>query len=174
MEQKTNIQECTPRNYFDAPAFSHRAVMKWLTDRGAKGIISTRGVAYIVGCSLRTVKDAERRGDLPPIDKCTYQLESVARWLMKNPRFISQDRPNWTVDEKAMEDIRNIVVSRHQNLIQKFNNDVDELVQEIACRLLKKKKNEKCSFSTAVYDVIGHIKRENLHRVQTVSIATIK
>jgi len=171
--EKTNIQECTPRNVSEAPGFSYRSVMQWLAERGAKGIINTRCVAYIVGCSLRTVKNAERNGEIKAIDKCTYELDSVARWLMKHPRFLAQDRPSWNIDEKAMADIRNIVVSKHQTLIQMFNNDVDELVQEIACRLLKKKKG-KCSFSTAVYSVIGYIKRENLHRIKTVPISTIR
>lgn len=174
MDQVTNIKECTPRNYFDAPAFSHRAVMKWLTDRGAKGIINTRGVAYIVGCSMRTVKDAERRGDLgKPIDKCTYELEHVARWLMNNPRFIAQDRPNWTVDEKMLSDIRNILLAKHQTLIARFNNDVEELVQEIAYRLMRTKKTN-VSASSAIYSIIGQIIRDENKRVQTVSIATIK
>jgi len=172
-ENMTVRSECKPRDMFDAPNFSHRSIIQWLTEKGAKGIINARGVAYIIGCSLRVVKDAERAGFLKPIDKATYQLESVAQWLMKNPRFIAQSQPSWEVDEKMLSDIRNILLARHQTLIAKYNGDVEELVQEIAFRLSRKRRVN-ISASTAIFSVIADLIRKNNRRPELVPISQIK
>jgi len=172
-ENMTVKSECKPRDPFDAPSYSLRSVMEWLIGHGACGIINTRGVAYIVGCSMRVVKDAERRGEIKAIDKCTYKLESVAQWLMKHPRFISQSEPGWEIDEARLSDIRNLLVSKHQALIAMFHDDAEELVQEVAYRLMNYKKT-RCSFSTAVYSVVAKIARDEKRRIQTVSLTTVK
>ena len=124
------------RDLSNAPsAFTRKAVKQWLIDHGAKGVISTSAVALIVGVSKRVVKDAERAGKLPAIDKCTYILDAVVDWLVKNPRYMAQGTRYFHVTEGTMALVKQIILNRYKGLLKLWNNDLDDLTMETCYRL---------------------------------------
>lgn len=161
------------RNFADAPSAStQKSIREWLLERGAKGIISTTAVAEIVGVSERTVKNAENSGELSVVDKRTYTLDSVVEWLMKNQRYVAQDTGRFELTPEVYDHVRKMLHKFAQPLIRLYNNDVEELVSEICCRLTKRRLTNDVSLSTVIYREIvnfSNSKTSNRRR-QTVMV----
>ena len=176
----TAVKDCTARDTFDAPdSFTQKGVKEWLISRGAKGIINHRGVATIIGCSPRVVKDAERAGELTPIDRCTYLLDDVTKWLLAHPRYIAQGLPKWEVDENALGMIRAMLLSTHKLLVRWWDNgDLEDLTHEVVARLLKKRRRDNVSMTTVVNGLCIDIFRELRTRMEkngkTISLTNLE
>lgn len=124
------------RDLSNAPnAFTHKAVKQWLIEHGAKGVMSATAISLIIGVSKRTIKDAERAGKLPAIDKCTYEVDTVVDWLIDNPRYIAQGTRYYQVTEETFAVVKNIIQQRYKTLLKYFHNDIDDLTTEVCYRL---------------------------------------
>lgn len=178
MREITRLADCQARNFFDAPeAFTKKNVKAWLISKGAKGIITANGVAYIIGIHARTVKDAERAGKITPIDKCTYTLDDVAQWLYENPRHIAQSLPKFEADEETAGMIKAVLLSNFRGLVRAWDGgELDDLVNEVIYRLIQKRRAT-ISKTTVVFSICNDIWRELIPRLrfknQTVSLNDI-
>lgn len=164
------------RDLSNAPsAFTHKAVKQWLLDHGAKGVISTAAVALIVGVSKRVVKDAERAGKLPNIDKCTYDLNAVVDWLVANPRYMAQGTRYFQVTEDTIALVKQIILNRYQGLLKLWYDDIDDLAAETCYRLSLTPLGATCSDALIVVRTLNKIwhSKDVQNRRVTVSLDSI-
>lgn len=156
--------------YTSAPQTSTlKGVKDWLIARGACGIMSNTVVADIVGVSKRTVYNATRDGKLPTIDKCTYAIDDVAKWLFANQRYISQAGAV-AINEELYSHVKAMLLRFGQPLIKLYNNDVQELVSEIAFRLSKRRITSAVSLSTVIYREIQNFSNCKTTRQRRVTL----
>ena len=175
MEKNEKNEE--KRELTDAPmAATAKSVREWLLERGAKGILSTSAVANVVGCSKRTVKNAENSGELPSIDKCTYELDSVVQWLLKHPRYMAQGENRFQLTEATYQNVREILLKTSPTLIKLWNNDVDDLVSEVCYQMSRTRVSGSCSEKTIIHHAINNLwhKKSTRQMVQTVSLDAIR
>lgn len=176
MSRKEEQMEEIKRDLSNAPAaFTPKAVKQWLLEHGAKGVISTAAVALIVGVSKRVVKDAERAGKLPAIDKCTYDLDDVVAWLVANPRYMAQGTRYFQVTEDTVALVKQIIVTRYQGLLKLWNHDVDDLVNETCYRLSLTPLGATCSDTLIIVRTLNKIwhSKDVQNRRVTVSINSV-
>lgn len=164
------------RDLSNAPnAFTHKSVKQWLVDHGAMGVLSISAISLIVGVSKRTIKDAERAGKLKNIDKCTYELDAVVDWLVKNPRHMAQGTRYFKVTEETLENVKKIIRNRFQGLLQFWNNDIDDLALETCYKLSTTPLGAACSESLIIIRALNKIwhSKDVQNRKMTVPLETI-
>ncbi len=164
----------TKRAITDAPdSFTKKGAIDWLTAKGAKGIITAHAVATILGVGYRVVKDAERAGYIPAIDKCTYRLDDVAEWLLQNPRFMAQSHAKYAVTDETAKTARIIILKSWRALLKYW--ELDDLIAEVCYRIIQQKKTSECSESLIITRVLAKIWREMKarHINKTVSLDAI-
>lgn len=175
--EEKNVTEVA-RDLRDAPdAATKKSIKEWLVKRGAKGIISTNAVALIIGCSRRVIKDAENAGAFKILDKCTYDLDSVVDWLMKNPRYIAQEKKFYEVTEATYKNVKDILLRNSKTLIRLWNNDVDDLTAEVCYRISKKPMGAtRVSEKTVIINVINNLwhEKQTQQMVNTVSLNALQ
>ena len=165
------------RNLSDAPAAATlKAIKEWLIAHGAKGIMSTAAVSLIVGVSKRVVKDAERSGELPAIDIRTYNIDSVAAWLAKHPRYVEQGTGRYQITEDTYDHAMAILKKDYQTLIAIWNNDVQDLAQEVCYRLARTVVTSECSENLLIRRVANNIwhSKDVQQRTMTVSLDALR
>ena len=165
------------RDLSDAPSAPTKAAIKeWLIAKGAKGIISTAAVALIVGVSKRVVKDAERSGELPTIDARTYHIDAVAAWLLKHPRYVAQGTGKYQITEDTYNHAMAILKKDYQTLIALWNNDVNDLAQEVCYRLARTVVTSECSEDLLIRRVANNIwhSKDVQQRTMTVSLDALR
>lgn len=179
--ETTALSACQERDASDAPnLFTIKGVKEWLISRGACAVISLRCVAAIVGCSTRVIKNAERAGELPSVDRCTYLRDDVAEWLLKHPRYIAQEQqPKWELNDETIGLIKALLQSKFAGLIRCWDGGgLDDLVNEIVFRLTKKRRRSSVAISTVIYSVCTETYRDLKRRMerngQTISLNNLE
>lgn len=163
-----STDEVTTRDLTDAPAiFSKNGIREWLTERGAKGLMSASAIATIIGVTPRVIKNAEARGDLSIVDKSTYPIESVIEWLYANPRYIRQNVRYWQVTEETYPRVKEILQRQYKRMIELWNNDVDELTAEVCYRMGRMPMSSPVKETTVIFRTINNL----WHEKQTRTIA---
>lgn len=161
-------EDVTPRELTDAPAvFSKDGIRDWLTERGARSIMSASAVATIIGVTARVIKNAESRQELSSIDKSTYPIESVVQWLYANPRYIRQNVRYWQVTEDTYPKVREILQRNYRRMIELWNNDVDELTAEVCYRMTKMPMSSPVKETTVIFRTINNLWHEK--NTQTIA-----
>lgn len=79
----------TERQTTSPEALTVKAVIDWLLANGATHIIKAKELANILQCSERSISNAVREKKLIAVDKKTFLLCDVARWLISEPRRIA-------------------------------------------------------------------------------------
>ena len=178
MQQIENNVNEVARDLSDAPvAATKKAIKEWLIEKGARGIISTNALAVIIGCSRRVIKDAENANQFKILDKCTYDLDSVVDWLMKNPRYVAQQKKYYEVTEVTYQNVKEILLRNSKTLIRLWNDDVDDLTAEVCYRISKKTMGAtRVSEKTVIINVINSLWREKQTQqmAKTVSLDAIR
>lgn len=174
MENLEQTGEVKGRSLNEAPeSFTKKSVEEFLRNRGACGIITAHGIATILNVGYRVIKDAERNGEFKSIDKCTYRLEDLIDWIMKNPRFIAQSHAKWDVTENTPE-IAKTVIKKSWTALLKFW-ELEDLIAEVCYRMLQQKKTSECSEELVITRILAKIWREMKSRTihKTVSLDAI-
>jgi hypothetical protein len=169
--------EKVKRDLSNAPgALTFKSVKEWLVEHGAQGILGLSAVSLIVGVSKRTVKDAERSGQLKAIDKCTYTIDDVVNWLIANPRHVAQGTCYFAVTEETVGKVKQIILGRFQGLLKLWNNDVDDLAHEACYRLSITPLGAACSEELIIIRTLNKIwhSKDVQNRRVTVSLNSVQ
>ena len=165
------------RNLSNAPAACNfKSVKEWLVEHGAQGVLGLSAVSLIIGVSKRTVKDAERSGQLKAIDKCTYTIDAVVDWLIANPRHMAPGTRYFGVTDATVGKVKQISLGRFQGLLKLWNNDVDDLAHEACYRLSITPLGAACSEELIIVRTLNKIwhSKDVQNRRVTVSLDSIK
>lgn len=63
-------------------------IKRLLSEHGLAGVASTKRVAEVLGFCLRVISAAENKGQLPQIDRNTYDIDSIVNWLHGHQRYL--------------------------------------------------------------------------------------
>lgn len=71
--------------------FTKHQVESLLVEKGIeKPIVSRSTLIKVLNISYRIIYNANRKGELPEIDRGIYALNDVCCWLVSNPRFLKK------------------------------------------------------------------------------------
>ena len=157
-------------------SWNNKSVKNWLIENGLGAVIAAGTLADIVGVSRKTIKNAENAKKLIAVDRCTYSLDSVASWLVANPRYIVQQRKHVEVTEETYALIKSILASKYQRLLELYHGDIDDCTHEVAYRLGKTTVGRSCSEYLIVVRAINNLWHTKQMQTanKTVSIETVK
>lgn len=156
-------------------ALNVKSIKQWLIDNGLGAVVSASTLAEILGVSRKTIKNAENARKLIAVDKCTYSLDSIAGWLLANPRYVAQQKKRVEVTESTYALIKNVLLSKYPKLIELYHGEVDDCTHEVAYRLGKTAMGRPCSEYTLVIRAINNLWNSKQMQTanRTVSIETV-
>lgn len=77
---------------------SAEEIREFFNDRGIGSFISCTDLAKLLNLSRRVVKNAEADKEFVKLDKSVYATESVIRWLVRKPRYLTKAPIKRTLD----------------------------------------------------------------------------
>lgn len=138
-------------------AWNCKSVKNWLIENGMGAVVSATALSEFIGVSRKTIKNAENAHKLTTVDKCTYSIDSVANWLVANPRYVAQRKKCVEVTEGTYELIRTVLLSKYPRLLELYHGDVEDCSHEVAYRLGKTSAGKACSEYLLVIRAINNL-----------------
>lgn len=89
-EYRNGLPSAVPQIPQETRQDSAEEIREFFNDRGIGSFITCNDLARLLNLSRRVIKNSEAKGEFVKLDKSVYATESVIRWLIRKPRYLTK------------------------------------------------------------------------------------
>ena len=89
-EYRNGLPGAVPQIPQETRQDSAEEIREFFNDRGVGSFITCNDLARLLNLSRRVIKNSEAKGEFVKLDKSVYATESVIRWLIRKPRYLTK------------------------------------------------------------------------------------